>query len=160
MGIDAAGLIIIPNSGLGAFIGSDGLLRSDFKLPVRGNVVAANTAGGVLALLNPFSQDVIIERLLLDWLLPAPGAATTDAGIAANGTTSADNLIDGYVSPTVISATNGVFCDNLRQPGTNGLTSVRWAADRWLTISTPTGSNIGAQVFAHIYCTTNGVTKP
>lgn len=87
------------------------------------------TGGGALSLANPEGVDLIVTRLVLDITTASTGAATVDAGIAANGTTSSDILIDGKSV-----ATAGVF-DNVEDQGTNGRGSVKWGASQYLTIT-------------------------
>lgn len=87
------------------------------------------TAGAVLALANPEGRDLYVTRLILSIPDPSDGAATVDAGIAANGTTSSDNLIDGKSM-----ATAGVF-DNIKDAGSNGKAGQKWASDAYLTIT-------------------------
>lgn len=92
--------------------------------------VADNTPGGALSLANPLGVDAIVKRIMLDVTTPATGAATIDAGIAANGTTASDNLLDG----ADVGTAAGVF-DNLEDGGTNGKMKARWAAGEFLTIT-------------------------
>lgn len=86
--------------------------------------------GGALSLANPEGSDLIVTRLVLDITTKSTGAATVDAGIAANGTTSADNLIDGLA----VGAAAGVF-DNIADGGTNGKARQRWNGDQYLTVT-------------------------
>ena len=88
------------------------------------------TAGGVLSLANPEGVDLIVTRLVLDITTEATGAATVDGGIAANGTTSSDTLIDG----ADVGTAAGVF-DNIENGGTNGKAAARWDSDEYLTIT-------------------------
>ena len=88
------------------------------------------TAGGVLSLANPEGADLIVTRLVLDITTEATGAATVDAGIAANGTTSADNLIDaGDVGAAV------AVLDNIEDGGTNGQAVYKWGSSQYLTVT-------------------------
>jgi len=87
------------------------------------------TAGGVLSMANPEGIDLLITRLVLNVTTASTGAAAVDAGIAANGTTSSDILIDGKSV-----ATAGVF-DNIEDQGTNGRAAVKWGASQFLTIT-------------------------
>jgi len=67
--------------------------------------------------------------LVLDITTPGPAATTVDAGIAANGTTSADNLIDaGPVSAQAV-------IDNVEDGGTNGQAVYKWPAGQYLNIT-------------------------
>ncbi len=102
----------------------------------------ATTGGGVLATAISaqnfgFGQlqfldnaPVIITEVILYVSTVSTGAATLDIGIAANGSTSDDTLIDGV---DVHSAT-GVFSNKVNG-GTNGLPYVLAAAGSHLTIT-------------------------
>jgi hypothetical protein len=103
----------------------------------------ATTGGTVLSLANTQEGALIITRLVLDVTTGSTGVATVDAGIAATATTTADNLIDGQSVQTA-----GVF-DNVKQGGTNGVASRKWAANQFLTI-TPSASAAGLVGYAYI----------
>lgn len=92
--------------------------------------VTGTTAGGALSLANPEGVPLIITRLVLDITTPSTGAAAVDAGIAADGTTSADNLIDG-----ASVATAAKVLDNVSDGGTNGKARQKWSATQYLTIT-------------------------
>ena len=85
-----------------------------------------------------------MTKLILDITTEATGAATVDAGIAANGTTSADNLIDGA---DVGSAADVI--DNIDNQGTNGKASQKWGSSQYLTI-TPSATLAGLVGYAYI----------
>lgn len=85
--------------------------------------------GAVLSVANPEGIDLLITRFILNVTTQSSGAATVDAGIAANGTTSNDTLIDGKSV-----ATAGVF-DNIEDQGTNGKSTVKWGASQYLTVT-------------------------
>lgn len=104
--------------------------------------VTTTTAGGALSIPNPEGVDVIITRAVLYIPTPSAGAATVDLGVAANGTTSADNLIDG-----VSVAAAGVF-DNLNQAGTNGKATRIWGASQYVTA---TASATLAGIVGYLY---------
>ena len=105
------------------------------------------TGGGVLSLANPEGVDLIVTRLILDITTPSTGAAAVDAGIAANGTTSADNLIDGA---SVASAAK--VLDNIDDKGSNGKAKQKWGADQYLTItaSATTAGMVGSAIIEFI----------
>lgn len=89
-----------------------------------------NAGGGVLSLANPEGVDLLVTRLVLNITTASTGAASVDAGIAANGTTSSDTLIDGLD----VNAAAGVFC-NIDDQGTNGQSVEQWDSDEYLTIT-------------------------
>lgn len=86
--------------------------------------------GAVLSLANPESVDLIVTRLVLNITTEATGAAAVDAGIAADGETSSDTLLDGLD----VGSAAGVF-DNFDDQGTNGQSCVTWDSDEYLTIT-------------------------
>lgn len=101
------------------------------------DLAAVSGNGGVASIANPEGADLYITRVILHVVTPSAGAATVDAGIAANGTTSSDNLIDGK---TV--ATAGVF-DNLIDGGSNGKAGQKWASGQYLTTTQASGDVTG-----------------
>lgn len=99
---------------------------------------ATTTAGGdAISLANPFGQRAIIMDMVLDVTTPATGAATMDVGVAANGTTSADTLIDG-----VDVGSAAIIADNIDNAGTNGLRGVAWGTTQFIT-ATPSATLAG-----------------
>lgn len=101
------------------------------------------TGGGALSLANPEGQPLIVTRLTLYVSDASDGAATVDAGIAANGTTSADNLIDGVS----VAATGAV--DNITDKGSNGKSRQVWGTSQYLTI-TASATLAGLIAYAYI----------
>jgi len=101
------------------------------------SLAAAETAGGVVAIANPFGVAVIVTDAILGVTTESTAASTVDVGIAANATTSADNLIDGCDVGTAA----GLF-DNRVQNGTNGGMQA-WGTTEYLTISKASGSVAG-----------------
>lgn len=106
---------------------------------------ALDTAGGVLSLANPEGADIVVTRLVLNVTTKATAACTVDAGIAANGTTSSDNLIDGLDVGTAA----GVF-DNVDNGGTNGKAHQKWGSTEYLTASMSTGAAAGLVGYAYV----------
>ena len=87
------------------------------------------TAGAVLALENDSGEDRIITGFYLDITTQSTGAAAVDAGVAADGTTSNDTLLDGA---SVAAAT---VLDLVKNAGTNGAGARRWNAGDFITIT-------------------------
>jgi hypothetical protein len=112
-----------------------------YKVAIAGD---GDTAGDVLSLANPEGADLIITRLVIQVTTASTGACTVDAGVAADGTTSADNLIDG-----LSMAATGVF-DNIEDQGTNGKSAKLWGASQYLTISRASGASAGLVGDAYI----------
>lgn len=101
-------------------------------------LAALDTAGGVASIANPEGVKVIIRRIVVDVTTAATAACTVDAGVAANGTTSADNLLDGLD----VNTAAGVF-DNITDKGTNGKSRQAWGASQYVTISKASGAAAG-----------------
>ena len=85
------------------------------------------TAGAVCAVLNDSGEDRIITSVIIDITTESAGAAAVDIGVAANGTTSNDTLIDG-----ASVATAGTI-DWVKNAGTNGANARRWNAGQYIT---------------------------
>lgn len=87
------------------------------------------TGGAVLSVANPEGVKLLITRFILHITTASDGAATVDAGVAANGTTSSDTLIDGKSV-----ATAGAF-DNITDKGSSGLPLREWGASQYVTVT-------------------------
>ena len=90
--------------------------------------------GGLLSVANPEGVDLIITRAVMDITEASDAAGTADLGIAADGTTSADNLIDGADINTAS------VLDNIINKGSNGKELLRWPAGSYLTLTKKTGA--------------------
>lgn len=90
--------------------------------------VTGTTAGGAASIENPEGVDVIITRAVLYTTAPSSGAATLDIGVAADGATSSDNLLDG-----ISVATAATVADNINDAGTNGKARQLWGASQFVT---------------------------
>jgi len=119
---------------------------SEQKGCYRAALAALDTVGGVFSLLNPEGVDLIIPSggLLLDVTTAATAACTVDAGIDSDGTTSADNLIDGLD----VNAATGQY-DNIADKGTNG-GPYKWGSTEYLVISMASGAAAGLAGYAYI----------
>ena len=95
------------------------------------------TGGDVLSLANPEGVDLIITKFIANVTTPATGSATADFGIAADGSTSDDTLLDGQD----IGAAAAIF-DNVDDQGANGQSVLLWASDKYLT-GTPSATAAG-----------------
>ncbi len=105
-------------------------VRSMLRVPMSDATAAG---GSVASVANPFGRTVIVGRVMINRTAGTTG--TIDAGIAANGTTSSDILIDG-------AAATATLFDNLNDAGTNGKSRQRWLSTEFFTATpsvTPTG---------------------
>tara|TARA_X000001388_G_scaffold58463_1_gene43745 strand:+ start:2589 stop:3047 length:459 start_codon:yes stop_codon:yes gene_type:complete len=102
------------------------------KIAINGGaaVTAVTHAAGDhgLSWANPEGEDIIVEAVILDVTTAATGSATFDIGVAADGTTGSDTLLDAVdVGSAAILATNGV------NGGTNGKTFVPMTSTQYIT---------------------------
>jgi hypothetical protein len=88
--------------------------------------VTGTTGGGIMSVGNPFGMPLMIHELILNVTTKASGTVTGDYGVAANGTTSSDTLIDGTNMETT-----GIH-SILTYKGTNGGLRT-WAASEHVT---------------------------
>jgi hypothetical protein len=99
---------------------------------------AADTAGAIMSVVNPFGVDVWVDELDIVVATATTGANTSDFGTTAtSATTLSDNLIDGISLNATGTKTN--FANG----GTNGKTRQRWASGTWITGSTASGAVAG-----------------
>lgn len=119
--------------------------EGSFRVPL--TAATDTTAGGVLSLANPEGVPLIITWFGVNTTSPSAGAATIDAGLAADGTTSSDTLIDGG---SVASAAK--LLNNHDDKGTNGKMSLRWGTTQYLTItaSATTAGMVGEAIIEYI----------
>ena len=85
---------------------------------------------------NPEGEAIIIESCVFDVTTPATGSATADIGVAANGTTSADTLMDG-----VNVGAAAIVANSQDNAGTNGGID-KMASGEYITVdfsADPTG---------------------
>lgn len=101
-----------------------------FRVPLTAITSSPTTAGGVLSLANPEGKTLIITRFILNITSPSAGAATVDAGVAADGSTSSDTLIDGASVATAAKA-----LDSGKDGGTNGKIGQLWTASQFVTVT-------------------------
>ena len=95
-----------------------------------------SAAGGLLSVANPFGVVAIITGFIIIVDTAAGGAGTANFGVAANGTTSSDTILDGVD----INAT-GPY-NHIDDAGTNGILDTAdlvWETSEFITGSVATG---------------------
>lgn len=108
-------------------------------------VAGTTTAGGdILSLANPEGVDLIITRFIVNVTTEATGAATADFGVAANGTTTSDLLLDGVDIGTAAA----IFC-NFDDQGDDGQSVLLWGSTQYIT-GTPSATAAGLVGYAYI----------
>jgi hypothetical protein len=108
-------------------------------------VVTGTGAGAVFSVANPTGKTCMIERLILDVTTALTGGQTYDIGVAANGTTSADNLLDG-VGPAAVTQ-----YDNCVNHGTNGKGAKKWTSTQYVTATASAATTGQAATYAIYY---------
>ena len=97
------------------------------------------TGGDAVAIANPEGEAIYITRVMVDVTTEATGAADLNVGVAADGTTSSDTIIDGAdVGTAVALFDSGDETDS----GTNGKIGRKWASTQYVT-ATPSATLAG-----------------
>lgn len=132
---------------MGTLFGSTANTATDKGLRIERQALGAAgvAAGDILAWANPTGASIIVTGLVLDVTTGSSGASTIDCGIAANGTTLSDILIDG-----VSGATAGAL-DHLKNAGTNGAGAGKATSSQYVTCSEASGDTTGLVGYAYIY---------
>lgn len=113
---------------------------------ITGSITAATTTtgGDAISLANPEGATLFVTEVVLDVTTEATGAATMDVGMAANGTTSSDTLLDG-----VDVGSAAIVANNQKHAGTNGMGIVKWTSTQYLT-ATPSATLAGLVGTYHV----------
>ncbi len=102
----------------------------------------STTTGQILAVQNPNPYPVIVELSEI-YIKAIPDAACSiDIGVAADGSTSSDNLIDGIALHT--APVNTVY-NNIEDPGTNGKYGRYVPSGYYFTASVASGNANGLE---------------
>jgi|1_EtaG_2_1085319.scaffolds.fasta_scaffold06151_4 hypothetical protein len=101
-------------------------------------LAAAAGVGGVLNVENPLAVPCTVVYLGIDITTASTGAATVDAGVDTDGSSSADDMIDGLDAN---NATGWFTSDN--DAGTNGESHRRIGTTEHIVISKKTGDVAG-----------------
>lgn len=109
-------------------------------------LAALDAAGGVLAWVNPEGASILVTRVVFDVTTKSTGACTIDVGVAADGTTSNDTIMDGLD----IGTAAGTF-DNIENQGTNGVSAKKMTSTQYITASKASGAAAGTVGYAYIY---------
>ena len=104
------------------------------KVDLNGGAAIVSTAhtpglhGGVWK--NPEGEDIIVTGFYLDVTTAATGTPTVDVGVAADGTTTSDNLLDGAPVGAAVILQSSVGLGG----GTNGTGAVKMTSSQYITI--------------------------
>lgn len=113
---------------------------------ITGDITAATTTSGgdAISVANPEGATLLITGMVIDVTTEATGAATMDVGVAADGTTSSDTLMDG-----VDVGTAAIVGNTVKHAGTNGMSMVKWTSTQYVT-GTPSATLAGLVGTYHI----------
>jgi hypothetical protein len=106
-------------------------------------LVAAADNGGIVSQANPYGRQVWIGRTAL-YITTGASSGTADIGVAANGSTSSDTLLDGVANNAA-----GVF-NNIDDKGTNGKSRQLWGATQFVTATQVSGTVTGLVGFLYV----------
>jgi len=111
--------------------------------------VAATTGGALFSWANPEGQTIIIDRFQIDITTKSTGASAGDFGVAANGTTTSDVLIDGYAMGGTEKVVDTALTADL---GTNGKVNQKMTATQFIT-GTGSATSVGlvGSVYIHYH---------
>lgn len=103
------------------------------------DITAGGDTGGALAsIANPWGDQAIIVACTAEITTASGGAATADIGVAANGTTLSDTILDGININTTASY------NHVDDAGTNGVldsTFLVWDSGEFITASIASGTD-------------------
>ena len=100
----------------------------------------STTSGQILAIQNPNPYPVIVELTEVYIKAIPDGACSLDIGVAVDGSTSSDNLMDGIALHT--APVNTVY-NNIEDPGTNGKYGQYCPAGYYVTATVASGDAEG-----------------
>lgn len=132
--------VFAHSAGFGADAASSRIMKT---VKTALTATTSTSGGGVLSVANPEGVRLIITRFILDITTGSTGAATADIGVAADGTTSNDTLMDG----TNLQTTGAT--DNIENQGTNGVSAKVWTSTQFVT-ATGSASSVGLVGSAYI----------
>lgn len=104
---------------------------------LKGAITAATTTTGGDAISLTFGRPVAVMDFLIDVTTAATGVATMDIGVAANGTTSSDTLLDA-----VDVGSAAIFASASNNGGTNGKPVRKLTSTQYIT-GTPSATLAG-----------------
>ena len=111
----------------------------------RVTMTASTGAGAALSWQNPTGGRILVTSLVID-ITTASGTATIDAGVAADGTTSSDTLIDGK------STAAAAVISSINDGGTNGKAAQALTSSQFVTgsITGTIGSFAGVAYISYV----------
>ena len=138
LGADAGTSVTVTAAEINLLDGTDRIVKVEVVA-----LAAVDDAGGVFAW-SPGAA-ALIKDVYIDLTTKATGACTIDVGIANNGTTLSNTLIDGLD----INAATGLF-NSHQNGGANGLPYRRCGATQYVTGSVASGASAGIVGSAYI----------
>lgn len=147
-GIDASGMPALYDTSGNNILSGLGEVGNIPVMVKLGSISGATGTGIKLAVANPASATLMVHSLQIVVTTQATGANTIDAGIATNGATATDTLIDAANG----QGTAPFVRNSQKDATTNGLGPQLWSSTRFLNVESKTGDITGlvADVYAVI----------
>jgi hypothetical protein len=146
LGVDASGMpALYDTSGNNILsgLGESGNVPILVKL---GTVTGATSTGIKLSVANPAGATLLVVGLLFDITTVSTNANTVDIGVAADGTTSSDTLIDG-----ASTASTALVRNSMKDAGTNGRSVVKWTSTQFINVNANTdATGLVADLYAWV----------
>lgn len=130
--VDFASGATLTFNGSGVFTAGATRMKKIAKVAL----AAVDTAGGLFAWANPEGAAIIVTHVMLDVTTFTSGACTVDVGVAADGTTLNDTIIDGASLATAAGVR-----DSQKDAGTNGAGPTRVSSTQFVTGSVASGAS-------------------
>lgn len=112
-----------------------------------GSISGATSTGVKLGVANPYGANILIHGVFLVVTTQSTNANTVDIGVAANGTTSNDTLIDGAST----QGTAPFVLNDQKNAGTNGAGARLWSSTTFVTVNANTdATGLVADLYAVI----------
>lgn len=113
----------------------------------QGALTPSDAVAGVFQIENTFGSDLVVDRVIILITTASTLASSIDIGVAADGVTSANNLLDG-IDGTSLGAT-----DNIRSmdDGSSGRSVMLWQSGEFINGSLDIGATAGLVGFYAVH---------
>lgn len=106
----------------------------------QGALTASDTVAGVFQIENTFGSDLVVDRVIILITTASTLASSIDIGVAADGVTSANNLLDG-IDGTSLGAADNI--KSMFEDGSSGRSVMLWRSGEFINASRATGATAG-----------------
>ena len=113
----------------------------------QGSLTASDAVAGVFKIENTYGSDLIIDRAIIHITTASTGVSTLDIGVASDGVTSANNLLDGINGQTLGATDNIKNMDD----GSSGRSVMLWRSGEFINASRASGATAGIVGFFAVH---------